>query len=252
VDVTQNISFAGTQRTVQVNNGSAAIDAKLSGKLTGGTSSGLLKTGDGTLELTNATSDYTGATTVNAGTLIVNGNISTSSLTTVQTGATLQGSGTVGDLTIDSGGFFSPGNSPGIMTVDGNYIQNGQLNIEIAGLTPGTQHDQVNVTNGTVTLAGLLNISSFTGSYAANNLIFILLNDGTDAITGTFTGLAQGASVGTYAGFNWQISYVGNNTGIGTGSFTGGNDIVLMAVPEPRAALLGGLGMLLLLRRRRA
>ena len=61
---------------------------------------------------------------------------------------------------------------------------------------------------------------------------------------------AQGAVVGNYLGFDWQISYTGNSTG---NTFTGGNDIALMAVaiPEPRAALLGGLGLLALLRRRR-
>jgi autotransporter-associated beta strand protein len=68
VDVTQNISFAGSQRTVQVNNGSAAIDARLSGTLAGGTTSGLEKTGAGTLEITG-TNTYTGSTTVSAGTL---------------------------------------------------------------------------------------------------------------------------------------------------------------------------------------
>lgn len=206
--------------------------------------------GGGTTTL-SATNTYTGATTVSAGTLIVDGNISTSSLTTVQTGATLGGSGTVGDLTIDSGGFFSPGNSPGIMTVDGDYSQSGQLNVEIEGLTAGNGsgfHDQV-VVNGTVSLGGALNLVSFTGFTPANgDLIFILLNDSVDTISGTFSGLAQGAVVGNYLGFNWEISYTGNSAG---GTFTGGNDVVLMAVPEPRAALLGGLGMLLLLRRRR-
>jgi hypothetical protein len=39
----------------------------------------------------------------------------------------------------------------------------------------------------------------------------------------------------------------------GTNQFTGGNDVALMAaVPEPRAALIGGLGLLALLRRRRS
>lgn len=218
-------------------------------------SGNLIKDGAGTLTL-SATNTYTGTTTVGGGAgskLIVNGNISTSVLTTVQTGATLGGSGTVGALTINSGGIFSPGNSPGITTVNGNYIQNGTLQVEIEGGTAGNGngfHDQV-VVNGTVTLNSLLTLTTFTGTYAANNLLFILLNDGTDAISGTFTGLAQGASVGTYAGFDWQISYTGDSTGP---AFTGGNDVVLLAVtaiPEPSAALLGALGLLMLLRRRR-
>jgi len=214
---------------------------------------GLVKDGDGTLTL-SAANTYTGATTVSDGKLVVNGNISTSVLTTVKTGATLGGTGIVGDLTIDAGGFFSPGNSPGITTVDGDYIQNGTLQVEIEGLTAGNGtgfHDQV-VVNGTVTLNGALSLTSFSGFTPVNgDLIFILLNDGTDAITGTFTGLAQGAVVGNYLGFDWQISYTGRSA---DNTFTGGNDVVLMAtaIPEPRAALLGGLGMLILLRRRRA
>ena len=81
------------------------------------------------------------------------------------------------------------------------------------------------------------------------NLLFILLNDGSDAIGGSFSGLAQNDIVANYGGFDWRISYSADSVG---NSFTGGNDIALMAVPEPGAALLGGLGMLALLRRRRA
>ncbi len=57
---------------------------------------------------------------------------------------------------------------------------------------------------------------------------------------------------GTYTlgGQQFQISYFGNyEAAIPT--FSGGNDVVLMAVPEPGAALIGGMGVLLLLRRRR-
>ena len=46
----------------------------------GGIGGSLVKTGSGTLTLSGINS-YTGATTVNAGTLMVNGSIATSSLT---------------------------------------------------------------------------------------------------------------------------------------------------------------------------
>ena len=50
-------------------------------------------------------------------------------------------------------------------------------------------------------------------------------------------------------GQQFEVSYFGDTT---ANTFTGGNDVVLMAIPEPRTALLGALGVLALLRRRRA
>src|SRR5262249_43563797 len=61
-----------------------------------------------------------GATVVNAGVLVVNGSIARSSLTTVNTGAVLFGSGTVGSTLVNAGGFLVPGNSPGTMNVAGD------------------------------------------------------------------------------------------------------------------------------------
>ena len=74
----------------------------------GGTGGSLVKTGTGTLLLT-ATSLYSGATTVSAGTLVVNGDIASSSGITVNAGARLAGTGTVGATLINSGGMFGPG-----------------------------------------------------------------------------------------------------------------------------------------------
>lgn len=197
----------------------------------------------------SGTHDYTGTTDVNEGKLVINGNISTSSLTTVASGATLGGNASVGALTVAAGGFVTPGNSPGSLIVNGAYIQAGTYTAEIDGLTPGTQHDQISVT-GTVDITGGSLTTLFTGTYAPGDMIFLLLNDDSDAITGTYSGFAQGAVVSTYGGFDWQISYLANSGGSPT--FTGGNDIALMAVPEPNAAaLLGGLGLLALIRRRR-
>jgi autotransporter-associated beta strand protein len=240
---TTNEIKSATAATLTVNT-AAGSPSTYSGIITGSTA--LTKTGAETLTLTN-TSTYTGATTVSAGTLIVNGNISTSTLTTVNGTGTIGGSGTTGALSIAAGGTHNPGNSPGIMNT-GDYTMAGTLNIEAIGTTPGiTGHDQVNVT-GTVNLSGTLATAFTAGTYVNGDLLFILLNDAADAITGTFSGLAQGAVVTNFGGFDWQIGYTADSTG---NSFTGGNDVALMAIPEPSSALLSGLASLLLLRRRR-
>ena len=212
-----------------------------------GTGGALTKIGTGTLTLTG-TNTYTGNTTVDAGKLVVNGSCSTSTLTTVNTTATLGGSGTIGALVVMSGGTVAPGNSPGILSAGNTDLQAGStLSMDINGSALGTGYDQLNIT-GTVSLANALSLN--LGGYTPVNstLFFILANDSTDAITGTFSNAPIDGSTYTLGGKQFQISYFGDSTG---GTFTGGNDVVLMAVPEPGAALLGGLGVLALLRRRR-
>jgi autotransporter-associated beta strand protein len=218
----------------------------LNGKAITGTGS-FTQSGSGTTTL-SLENTYTGDTTVSAGTLVVNGSIASSRLTTVASGATISGSGTIGALTISTGGFINPGNSPGILNT-GNYIQSGLYTAEIGGLIPGNQHDQINVT-GTVDITGGSLSLLFSGTYNLGDMMFLLLNDGNDAITGVFNGFADGSTVSTYGGYNWNISYFADS---GTNAFIGGNDIAIRAeaIPEPKAALLGGLGILLLFRRRR-
>jgi len=74
------------------------------------------------------TNTYTGQTAVAAGHLIVDGDISASVLTTVESGGTLSGAGRVGDTIILSGGTGSPGNSPGTMFVEGDLTWIGGAN----------------------------------------------------------------------------------------------------------------------------
>lgn len=93
----QNPLILGTssvgRRVVEVRNGSAAVDAKLSGTISSpGASFGLQKTGAGTLELSAANS-YSGITTVTEGTLLVSGGLSATSRIEVEKGGTFVYSG---------------------------------------------------------------------------------------------------------------------------------------------------------------
>jgi fibronectin-binding autotransporter adhesin len=186
----------------------------------------LNKVGSGTWNLT-ANNLYAGPTTVSAGTLLVNGSIAGSSVT-VQAGATLGGTGTTGPLTIDNGGTHAPGNSPGITTVDGNYVENGLLAIEIttlSGNVAGTDYDQVKVIGGgSVAIGGTATLTvSYTGTLGTFNpgvaqVYTIIDNDGTDAITGQFSNAAAGAEFVVDGKF-LKLFYNGGD----------GNDVVLVS-----------------------
>lgn len=137
---------------------------------------------------------------------------------TVSGTGSLNGSGIVaGKLTNNA--TVAPGNTPGIITVNGNYEQssNGTLDIEMTGPNSATADYDRLLVNGTVTLAGTLNISLSGFTPATGNTFNIIDNDGIDAISGTFSGLPEGTTfnIGTIP---FRISYIGG---------TSNNDVVL-------------------------
>jgi len=212
----------------------------------------LTKLGDSTLNLIGD-SDYTGATTVAAGTLLVNGSLGNTT-TTVESGAILAGSGSIAGLVnIDGGGTLAPGNSIASFTV-------GNLSMA-AGSVFDFEAQDASATGADLLVTGTLNLVGVTLDLSGADLANVAWNIGDkltlisytgSPITSGFTGFDDDTSY--FFGANeWLFRYADTTAGNNFASeATGDNFVTLTVIPEPGTALLGGLGLLILLRRRRA
>jgi len=128
---------------------------------------------------------------------------------------TINGKGTL-DVTqatsFVNNGTLSPGNSPGTLTIDGDFTQtpNGTIVLEIAGLTPGTLYDQL-IVNGTAILNGTVNIVLLNGFVLPSTGNFQLIS--ASSIIGSPT-------VNTPTGVTFDL-FSGATTSSGTTSFNG-------------------------------
>ena len=159
----------------------------------------LTKDGTGTLTLTNSDT-YTGPANVNSGTLEVDGSIATSSLTTVANGATLQGVGTIGATTVNSGGTFAPGTTATKMTVSGSLtLQSAAIYmVSINGANAAGAH-----VTGTASISGAT-FAVTTGSTAVVGTDYLVLQSN-NVISGQFSN----SSV-TFGGFKGTLDYAKN------------------------------------------
>ena len=256
---TNSDSVAGVQLTSgNISGTSGTLTSTSAFDLQAGAVSAILGGGVGANKTTGSTvtlsgaNTYSGATNITGGTLALssasNNNIASSTTITVGAGAfldvtglnssrfdlasaqTLNGTGTVsgGALNALSGSNVAPGTSPGILnTGDVSFQSGSSFTVEVNNSAPGTGHDQLNVT-GMVSLGGAMLVTSGTITSVPGQEIVLIQNDGTDAVTGTFNGLAEGAMVmiGTA---NFLLSYAGG---------AGGNDVTLTelgGVPTPIA-----------------
>jgi uncharacterized protein with beta-barrel porin domain len=138
--------------------------------------------------------------TINQGALVVNGTMSNSTMT-VNSGAALFGTGTVGSTVVNSGGFLVPGNSPSTLTISGNLaLQSGAF--YIVQVNPTTA-STTNV-SGTASLAGTVGGVFATGSYVVRSYTILTAAGG---VTGAFD---AGAVRGLPAGFRPSLSYTAN------------------------------------------
>jgi len=102
-------------------------------------------------------------------------------------------SGTIVGNVNNSAGIVSPGASPGILTINGNYTQGpaGMLDMQIGGLVAGTDYDQLKVI-GSASLGGTLNTALINGFVPAAGTTFTLV-DASGGLSGTFTTVNQPA-----------------------------------------------------------
>ncbi|MEY5019898.1 MAG: hypothetical protein RLZ22_986 [Verrucomicrobiota bacterium] len=251
----------GNDLTVSSGTGSSL---RISGSVNGG-GHGLTKSGAGRLELSGGGS-LGGDLIATAGTLVINGaNTTTASSTTIQSDATLMGSGTIaGNTTIS--GVHSPGNSPGVQTVEGDltYTVGSSVVWELISNSVsgrGTSYDGIDV-DGNLIFSGATTI----------NLDFALSGSAVDwsdsfwdtSIVGT-SGWKIFDVTGSITGFqNLQLAASLLLDGQGDSLTTARSDASFVlyqgvdgvylnynAVPEPSAAILAALGTIGLLRRKR-
>ena len=252
------------------------------------TGGGFTKTGTGTLTLSGNNS-YSEATTISSGKLVVSGSLNGTTSVSVASVAelnvaglvnnaaplalsgTLSGNGSVGLVTSASGSVLSPvtsGNTVGAATLasSGLALQGGgiyKLELGTDGSTgaAGTNWDKLAV-SGALDLTSLSSGSPFvlklTTLSAANTAGALAAFDG--SVNHTWSSvLGFGSLSGAFGSNLFTVDTAGFANSLLGGSFqvvqNGTNlDLQFLAVPEPStwAMLLGGTGMLALLRRRRS
>jgi fibronectin-binding autotransporter adhesin len=252
-------TLAGTTSGLQgaiTNNATVEFSQATAGTYAGviSGSGNLVKSGAGAVTL-SGNNTFGGTTTVSAGTLLINGDQSsaTGSLS-VLAGATLGGDGTIGG-NVSVAGTHSPGNSPGLQTINGDLTYSGGASAVtwelIANTTgsAGTNYDQIALPTGNLAFSGATALAlSFDGAGSVvdwentfwnvdRNWLLYDLSGGTTSNINNFTITTA----------DWQDS---NSLALSNSSRAGatfnialvGQDVTLnyvAPVPEPSTAVIG-------------
>jgi outer membrane autotransporter protein len=124
--------------------------------------------------------------TVQSGTFVVNGDLSAASGITVDPGATLGGTGTLSNTTINDGATLAPGppNSIGTLRVIGNLVLASAASY-LVQVSPATA--SLTTISGTASLGGTLVANGTGGAYSIGHKYTVLTASG--GVTGTFSSL---------------------------------------------------------------
>jgi len=205
--------------TVQLILNSTSATSTFASKVTAASADNMVLLGVGTLTLSgDSSADYLGSFNVTNGTLNVTGKIGGATTTSLTSGTISGAGGTIGALNTTIGNV-----TPGGTLKTANIGLGAATNYNVA-VVSSTVANNVDVT-GTINLgSAILNLTSVASGLKAGNQVTIVANDGSDAITGTFAGLVEGATVSAKDAsgntVNFKISYKGTDGSTG-------NDAVL-------------------------
>jgi len=244
--VTPTITFGSGTGVINFNQANTeTLSSMISGQ------GSIMQSGAGTTILTGSNSGFTGSVIVTGGTLAVNGQNGSASVT-VASGGTLAGQGgTLASVTVQSGGFLRPSavsGTPSILSAGALLLNSGAtttLNVLNGNQAAGSGYDQIKLT-GSLTYNGTLSLNVPSGSVPYSDTIF---NFETETYSSDFTivNLTEGVTAVTMTDQNhiWR-----GMSADGYYTFTETTGILaLTTVPEPSnfaLLVLGLLGLMIL------
>jgi outer membrane autotransporter protein len=187
--VDASVAMGGASSTINFNHNEAAykFSNAINDAAAGAPAAGSVNfIGSGTTIFTEF-NNYSSATNINSGELQIaeGASIANSVLTTVNSGARLSGGGTVGDVSVKSGGIIAP-TGLNTLTVKNITFDSGstfRVNVNPAGQNGSIAANTATINGGTVSiLAG-------TGNYALGTTYTII--DTTNGVTGKFTDMVD-------------------------------------------------------------